>query len=228
MCGRTSLFVPQPVLEERFGATVIADGGYIPRYNITPGDGLEVITSAEPTEIDRYHWGLLPHWADEIDDGFINARSESAHEKPAFKDAWKSRPCLVLTSGFYEWQGHNGSPKQPFRIYREDDPAFSMAGLWETTEVESETIHSVTILTTEANELIEPIHDRMPVILEKEDEQQWLRGDPADRHSLCEPTEDQFLDAYPISTTVNNPQNDDPDIILPAETKQSGLDTFQD
>ena len=116
MCGRNALFANQQELEDRFGATVVTDGGYTPRYNIAPGQPTEIITNEAPDEIDQYHWGLIPHWVDEPEDGFINARSETADEKRAFRNAWESRPCLVLSSGFYEWQKQNGGPKQPYRI----------------------------------------------------------------------------------------------------------------
>jgi putative SOS response-associated peptidase YedK len=100
MCGRNSLFIGQSDLEARFDAEVVADGGYTPRYNIAPGDDLEVITNEAADNIDQYYWGLIPFWADEPEEGIINARSETADEKRVFETAWKSRPCLVLSSGF--------------------------------------------------------------------------------------------------------------------------------
>jgi len=140
MCGRNSLFVDQADLEARFDAEVVTDGGYTPRYNIAPGDDLHIITNEAPGEIDAYHWGLIPLWADEPEEGIINARSEKADEKRVFERAWESCPCLVPSSGFYEWKAPNGGAKQPYRIYREDDPAFAMAGLWDVWEGEDETI----------------------------------------------------------------------------------------
>jgi putative SOS response-associated peptidase YedK len=131
MCGRNSLFIDQADLEARFDAEVVTDGGYTPRYNIAPGDDLHIITNEAPDEIDAYHWGPIPFWADEPEEGIINARSETADEKRVFEQAWESRPCLVLSSGFYEWKSPNGGSKQPYRIYREDDPAFAMAVLWD-------------------------------------------------------------------------------------------------
>ncbi len=129
MCGRTALFIQQQNLKDRFDANIVADGGYTPRYNIAPGEPLEVITNEATDEIDQYHWGLVPFWADEPEEGIINVRSETASEKRVFADAWESRPCLVLSSGFYEWQKQNSGPKQPYRVYREDSSAFAMAGL---------------------------------------------------------------------------------------------------
>jgi putative SOS response-associated peptidase YedK len=227
MCGRTSLFIPLEDLEDRFDARVVADGGYQPRFNIAPGDPLEVITNAAPDAIDRYTWGLVPHWMDDPDEGFINARAETAHEKPSFQDAWRQRPCLVLSSGFYEWQQQNGGPKQPYRIYREDNTAFAIAGLWE--EWHSDTgnrVQTVTVLTTEPNEVMASIHDRMPVVLPQDDETRWLTAEPDERQDLCQPYPDDDLTAYPIATTVNNPSNDDARIIEPLDTEQSDLDGF--
>ena len=226
MCGRNSLFPPAIELENRFDATLATDIEYAPRFNIAPGSHLETITNEEPDQIDQLHWGFLPHWADETDDGFINARSETAHEKPAFRDAWAERPCLVLTSGFYEWQSPNGGPKQPFRIYHAEQPAFAMAGLWQETTVGDEPIQSVTILTTQPNDLIDPIHDRMPVILPPETEQDWLTTGPDERRELCRPYPYDDLDAYEISTRINNPTNDDATVIEPAEQTQSDITEF--
>ncbi|WP_335998769.1 SOS response-associated peptidase [Halorientalis halophila] len=230
MCGRTSLFVDRDDLERRFDARIVADGGYEPRYNIAPGDGLEVIANDDAGEIRRFHWGLIPSWADEPETGMINARSETASEKPAFQKAWESRPCLVLSSGFYEWQARNGGPKRPYRIHREDDPAFAMAGLWEVWEgdgeSEDETVSCVTILTTDPNELLAPIHDRMPVVLPANEESEWLEAGPDEREELCRPYPDDDLAAYEISTRVNNPGNDDPGVIEPLGHEQSGLGEF--
>lgn len=226
MCGRNSLFIEQGDLEARFDAEVIGDGGYTPRYNIAPGDKLEVITNEATDEIDRYHWGLIPDWADEPEEGIINARSETAAEKRVFEKAWESRPCLVLSSGFYEWQKQNGGPKRPYRIYREDGPAFAMAGLWEVWNGDDGAVPCVTILTTEPNELMQSIHDRMPVVLPQDAESEWLSVGPDTRQELCRPYPTDDLDADEISTRVNNPGNDDPQVIEPLDHEQSGLGEF--
>ncbi len=125
MCGRTSLHIEQAELENRFDAELVTDGGYTPRYNIAPGDNLAVITNETTAEITEFHWGLIPSWADTPSDGMINARAETASEKSAFANAWESRPCLVLSTGFYEWQSTNSGSKRPYRVYRENDPAFA-------------------------------------------------------------------------------------------------------
>lgn len=228
MCGRTSLFPPQIELETRFDASIAKGIEYRPRYNISPGSDLEVITNEASDTIDYHHWGLLPDWADEMNDGLINARSETANEKPAFRDAWAERPCLVLTSGFYEWQSVTGGEKQPFRIYKNDQSAFAMAGLWGEKVIDSESVRSVTILTTEPNEVVAPIHDRMPVVLPNDEEDTWLESDPVERRALCRPYPDGDLDAYPVGTRVNNPSNDDATIIeeVDASGGQAGLGEF--
>lgn len=226
MCGRNSLFVEQNQLEQRFNAEVATDGGYKPRYNIAPGETLHVITNQSPNEITRFHWGFIPKWTDEPGDGIINARSETADDKRVFKEAWESRPCLVLSSGFYEWKSANGGSKRPYRVYREEGPLFAMAGLWDTWEGESETMSCVTILTTDPNNLMRPIHDRMPVVLPEHAEETWLSGDTDTRKELCQPYPNDDLTAYEISTEVNNPANNDPSIIEPLSHEQSGLSEF--
>ena len=174
----------------------------------------------------------------------LDARAETAAEKPAFADAWESRPCLVLSSGFYEWKETSRGPKQPYRVYREDsegrspsgsrpragdDVAFAMAGIhqrWEPDESDGNSLDTVTILTTEPNAVIEPLHHRMAVVLPADEEETWLTAGPDERAELCRPYPDDDLDAYPISTAVNDPSNDSPGIIEPDETEQSGLGEF--
>ena len=226
MCGRTSLFAAREDLERQFDARMVADGGYRPRYNIAPGDPLEVVTNRATDEIDRYRWGLVPFWADEPEEGLVNARSETVAEKRVFRDAWESRPCLVLSSGFYEWRERDGGPKRPYRIYRDDAPAFAMAGLWDVWEGDGRELPCVTILTTEPNDLLRSIHDRMPVVLPDGDEGTWLAAGPDERAELCRPYPADDLDAYEISTRVNDPGNDGPSVIEPLEHEQAGLDEF--
>ncbi len=225
MCGRTSLFADQQVLEDRFDATVGADE-YTPQYNIAPGDDLEVIAHDAPETIAQYHWGFVPDWTEDPNDGLINARSETAAEKSTFAEAWATRPCLVLSSGFYEWQSRPTGTKQPYRVHRKDTPVFAMAGLWEPCTIAGTQTRCVTILTTTANELMAPLHDRMPVVLAPTEERTWLTGDQAQRAALCRPYPKDDLTAYEISQQVNSPTNDNPEIIAPIEHAQSGLDEF--
>ena len=204
MCGRTSLFIDPADLETRFDAEIVADGGYTPRYNIAPGDDLHIITNEAPNEIDRYHWGLIPFWADEPEEGIINVRSETADEKSVFDPAWESRPCLVLSSGFYEWQASNGGPKQPYRIHRGDDPAFALAGLWNVREGNDETISCVAIVKTEPNDVLQPIHADAghPATGCRSD---LLAAAPDTPKDLCQPYPKDDLEAYEISTRVKTP-----------------------
>ncbi|MFB6127893.1 MAG: SOS response-associated peptidase [Halolamina sp.] len=217
MCGRNSLFVPQDDLERRFDASIVAGGGYTPRYNVSPGDGLEVITAEAPEEIDRYRWGVVPPWANEPEEGLVNARAETAPEKQLFRDAWASHPCLVLSSGFYEWRQCDHGPNRPFRIYRNGDPLFAMAGLWDVWEHDGERTRCVTVLTTDATDPVASIHDRMPVVLPADAEREWLHGDPATRAALCRPYPDDDLAVYEVSTRVNDPVNDDPAVVEPLD-----------
>ncbi|MFB6120524.1 MAG: SOS response-associated peptidase [Halobacteriaceae archaeon] len=220
MCGRNALFLDRRTLEARFDAELVVDGGYTPRYNVAPGDRLEVVTNEAPGEIDRFHWGLIPEWADAPTARHFNARAESVAEKPLFERASASRPCLVLSSGFYEWDDAN----RPHRIYREDG-AFAMAGLWRVWRGDDGLVACVTVLTTEANETMRPIHDRMPVVLPPDAESEWLTADPGVRSDLCRPFSGD-LTVDPISTRVNDTANDDPNIIEPLGHEQTGLGEF--
>jgi putative SOS response-associated peptidase YedK len=245
MCGRTSLFLPQAVVESRFDAS--AREPIEPRYNIAPFDDLPVITNEEPEVIDQFQWGFLPAWADGPDDTYrpINARAETAAEKPMFRDAFEARRCLVLADGFYEWQDQAHGPSQPYRVQREDEQPFAMAGLWSRWSENGDTIDTVTIITTDANEAIEPIHDRMPVILPESTERDWIeaggegeangegeaywQGEGADAGDILQPYPEDDLSIYPISRAVNDPKNDSAAVIEPVEpdtSSQAGLDEF--
>lgn len=244
MCGRLSLFAPPSVLEARFDATFL--GSYTPRYNVAPTDSLAAIRDDSPETIDALTWGLVPHWADDPSIGtrLINARAETLSEKPSFRDAYENRRCsrersereldtpkggrcLILSDGFYEWK-EDGGRKQPYRICRPDDEPFAMAGLWERWEGNGEVRETATIVTTEPNDVVAPLHDRMAAILPEREERRWLHGDPVERESLLSPYEGD-LRAYPISTRVNDPGNDGPSIIEEVEPEggtQSGLGDF--
>lgn len=230
MCGRYSLFTPQSDLEDRFGVTF--DFAFEPRYNAAPGQSLPVITDQDREHIHRLEWGLIPSWAESRTERHINARSETVAEKSAFADAYESRRCLVLADGFYEWV-ETGNGKQPYRVAFEDDRPFAMAGLWErwtpetqqsglgefgvdTDGAEAETggpIEAFTILTTEPNEVVEPLHHRMAVVLDREEESTWLDGG----NVAFDPAPSEPFRSYPVSTAVNNPANDRPELIQPVE-----------
>ena len=228
MCGRTSLFTPQPEIEARFDAE--AEAPIRPRYNIAPSDELVTVHGSAPETLTFDEWGFVPHWMDEFEGSYrpINARAETIDEKPMFRDAFGERHCLVVADGFYEWQGDRGG-KQPYRIALEDDQLFAMAGIWDTWENNGATRTSVAIVTTDANERLESIHDRMPVVLEREDEARWLEPTAVDdAKSLLDPYDGEDLRAYPISTAVNDPSNDAPAIVeeVGGGSGQTGLEDF--
>ncbi|MFB6267634.1 MAG: SOS response-associated peptidase [Halodesulfurarchaeum sp.] len=236
MCGRTSLFLPQAVVESRFDATY--EGSLPSRYNIAPFDDLAVITGDAPDTIDLLEWGFLPSWADtpERTHRPINARSETARESPMFRDAFEERHCLVLVDGFYEWQDRERGGSQPYRIEKPDEEPFALAGLWEHWEdggeddADVQALDTVTILTTDANDLLEPIHDRMPVVLPPDREREWLAGNGGTAEDLLDPYTGGDLEAFPVSRAVNDPANDSQAVIEPVEPDQeetqAGLDDF--
>jgi len=218
MCGRFTLRAPASVVAEQFG--LFDAPPFTPRFNVAPTQPVAVVRcspeEAEPRrELAWLRWGLIPSWAKDaaIGNRLINARSETAAEKPAYRAAFRRRRCLVVADGFYEWQ-RTGRAKQPHFIHLRDDRPFAFAGLWETWEGPEEgPIESCTLLTTEPNELIEPIHNRMPVILATEDYERWL--DPAVQQPnelvpLLRPYPADQMAAYPVSTYVNSPSRDDP------------------
>jgi putative SOS response-associated peptidase YedK len=167
--------------------------------------------------------GLIPHWADDPKIGYrmINARAEPAAEKPAFRSAFRSRRCLVAANGFYEWQKRDGQ-KQPFYIRLKDSAAFAFTGLWEKWESpESKAVETCAILTTDANEVVRPIHDRMPVIIGPNDFDRWLdpdQKDPAKVEGLLRPYPVEAMLAYPVSRLVNDPKHEDHACLEPQET----------
>lgn len=229
MCGRTSLFTPQPEIERRFDAEF--DHDYEPRYNIAPGDSLDVIHTEDSETITADTWGFVPEWADSMDEGPrpINARAETVAENDLFRSAFENRRALVIADGYYEWAGNRGR-KQPYRIARTDEAPFAMAGLWSKWSHNGETVSTVTIITTEPNDTVSSIHDRMPVILEPTAESRWLGGETAaERRKLLQPYAGPDLEPHQISTIVNDPANDSPAVIDPVGggKGQTGLGDFE-
>ena len=227
MCGRTSLFVPQSVVEERFDAT--ATEPITPRYNTAPGDELATVRNDATDEINLLGWGLVPSWVDDPADSPrpINARAETIIEKPMFREAFEERRCLVLADGFYEWTGRRGS-KQPYRVTRRGDQPFAFAGLWETWGGGDDYRETVTIITTDANEVVADVHDRMPVMLDRPEERTWLSAtDEAELLSVLDPYPADELRMYPVSKRVNDPSNDSPDVIEAVDIgEQADFDEF--
>jgi putative SOS response-associated peptidase YedK len=217
MCGRYSFAVIDELIEERFGVRV-RTAIYKARYNCAPGQNLAVITSHAPQELSFFHWGLVPFWAKEKKIGYsmINAKSETISEKPSYRAAFQSRRCLVPADGFFEWM--KDPERTPYRIMMKDGQPFSLAGIWDRWAPQGEEpLYSFSIVTTQANELMKGIHDRMPVILRKEDEKFWLSDMPGDQlRDLLRPYPPENMKAYRISKLVNSPRNDSAEIFSPA------------
>lgn len=215
MCGRYALHTTDE-LEERYRVEV--NEAIRPNYNAAPSQTMPVVTN-EGLELMR--WGLIPRWAKDEKIGYklINARSETVFEKPMWKGIVKRNRCLVPANGFYEWQ-KRGSGKQPFYIHYPDERIFSFAGIWETWLHEGTEWHTYTILTTAPNKEMEPIHDRMPVILHSEDEAQWLAADTEEEiNVLLAPLENGALETYEVSPMANTVRVNDVTLIGPMNPK---------
>jgi putative SOS response-associated peptidase YedK len=215
MCGRFTLRTPAADLAEIFRALDPPD--IRPRYNIAPTQAILAVklNEEQQREFDLLHWGLVPSWADDpkIGNRMINCQGETARTKPSFRSAFKTRRCLIVADGFYEWKVE-GKAKQPLLIGRRDGGPFAFAGLWERWSKGETTLKSCTIITTEPNELMQSIHNRMPVILSPQAYDQWLTGDPEEAEQLLRPCSPVEFHAVPVSTKVNNPRNDSPDCIV--------------
>jgi len=220
MCGRFTLTQPASVVAERFGVQ-FALFEFAPRYNIAPSQPVAVVMQNGERRLEACQWGLVPFWAKEPEIGnrLINARAETLAEKPAFKYSLARRRCLIPADGFFEWR-KEGNRRTPVYILRRDGGLFAFAGLWdEWQSPDGSPLRTCTIITTEPNALIAPIHNRMPVILHPENEALWLdtsQREPTRLLSLLKPYPTEELEAYAVSTHVNNPNNDDPLCIQPA------------
>ena len=202
---------PSKELAEMFGYTNLLD--YEPRYNIAPTqEVLAVRAAGQGRELTRLRWGLVPSWAEDkkIASSLINARGDTVATKPAFRAAFKARRCLVLADGFYEWK-KDGATKQPHHITMQNGQPFAFAGLWERWDRNGEAIESCAIITTEPNELMAPIHNRMPAILDQRDYAWWLSptSDTALLQELIRPFPAERMAAVLVSTVVNSVRNDD-------------------
>ncbi|SFG78818.1 Putative SOS response-associated peptidase YedK [Halopelagius inordinatus] len=234
MCGRYSLFTPTDELASRFDAEPAQS--FERRYNCAPGQELPVITDDAPGEFRLQKWGLVPEWADDRSVGrnLINARAETVRDKPSFREAFERRRCLVVADGFYEWAVRDGE-KRPYRVAFEDDRPFAMAGLWERwrpdgtqtglnqfsaggrPDAEPDVLETFTVITTEPNDVVADLHDRMAVVLAPDEESTWLDGDSDEAASLLDTHPGSEMHAYPVSTRVNDPTNDGPDLVEPLE-----------
>ena len=233
MCGRFTLTSPVDQIASLFGVDELPEEVHA-RYNIAPTQPVLALRRGEGGEGAReavmLRWGLVPFWAKDrkIGNRLINARSETVHEKNAFKGAFAKRRCLIAADGFYEWRKEEGpskkGKKQPYRIRRADGAPFAFAGLWERWSPKGaeggeggEVVESCTILTTAPNALVAPLHDRMPVILAQEEFELWLDAQAGreELRPLMDPFPGDEMEAYPVSTQVNSPGNEEPGCIAP-------------
>jgi putative SOS response-associated peptidase YedK len=222
MCGRFTLTVDPLDLQEAFPDTTFPPK-YAPRFNVAPTQPVLAIANDGKNRADFFVWGLIPSWAKDpsIGSRLINARAETLAEKPSFRGGYKYKRCLILADGFYEWKSIPGQKgKIPHFIFLKSRKPFAFAGLWdEWHSHEGGSFRSTTIVTTEPNELMASIHNRMPVILEAEDYATWL--DPAPQppsalQHLLRPFPADKMSAYPVGTLVNSPANDRPELVVPA------------
>ncbi len=224
MCGRFSLGLVYG-FSTRFGVPEMPE--LKPRYNVAPFQQTPVIVGGEAKSVKWMRWGLVPHWAkgEEFGLKLINVRSESAMEKPMFKTLLNRQRCLVPATGFYEWQ-KQATRKRPYHIRVKDQEYFAMAGIFDTWSKEGKDLLTFSILTTAANEAISPVHDRMPVILRREKEGEWVSKEVLSADTLSEifqPLPASSIDAYPVSDMVNDPRADHPDMVVPQRMHQATL-----
>ncbi|MFA4132608.1 MULTISPECIES: SOS response-associated peptidase [unclassified Brevibacillus] len=218
MCGRFTLVTNLELWNARFQIEVIPFDMQ-PRYNIAPGQLIPAIISDQgKRRIGQLKWGLVPFWSKDEKVGYkmINAKSETLREKPAFKNLFARKRCIIPADGFYEWK-KVGKEKRPMRIMMKTGEPFAFAGLYDTwTSPEGDKLHSCTIITTKPNEVVADIHDRMPVILNEQDEAIWLDREKFDAdllQSLLVPYDHEEMKAYPVPAMVGSPKNDIPECI---------------
>ena len=227
MCGRYTLTADAESIQMAFQLDSV-DGLGLPRYNIAPTQQVAVISNREPQSLSFMKWGLVPSWAKDpkIGNRMINARSETAAEKPSFRSAFKGRRCLIPADGYYEW-ARQGKRKTPMYIKHAQREVFAFAGLWESwKQPDGDWLNTCAILTTDANERIRDIHHRMTVILEPQDYALWLAPRPLERDEwlplMAGPLPDQ-LEFYQVSTEVNRPINDNATLIEPVNAAENTL-----
>jgi putative SOS response-associated peptidase YedK len=232
MCGRFQQTTPPEEVAERFGASAgsaaaLRAAGWRPRWNVSPGTDVVALRADEPggRALVRLRWGLVPRWAKDAKIGqrLVNARAETAAEKPAFRDALKRRRCLLPADGFYEWTS-TGGPRLPWRARLEDGLPFALAGLWERwrdpADAEAPALETCTILTTEANARVAPVHTRMPVVVAPADWPIWLAPgapEPGALGRILAPGDRTALVLVRVSDHVNDPRHEGASCALPLD-----------
>ena len=220
MCGRYKIVTDAQALFDAFQVQAEMDAAKLARYNVAPATDQLVILSEHGHRVARWHrWGLIPHWAKDPTIGYktINARGEGIAAKPAFRAAFRQRRCLVPATGFYEWKAEGGG-KQPYLIRLRNGGLFAFGGLWESWNSPEGELRSFTIITTEPNELMARIHDRMPAIIPRAQYARWLDPelrDPAAIQPLIAPYPAAELQAIPVGRGINNARNQGPELIEP-------------
>jgi putative SOS response-associated peptidase YedK len=234
MCGRFVQVSSPDLLVERFNVHEVATPWHEPSYNVAPRATVYAVRDRAVDDgrrryLSELRWGLVPSWAKDpkTGDRMINARAESLADKPAYQRAFQKHRCLVPADGFYEWQ-RRGRRKQPMFIHRRDGEPMAFAGLWaawrDPQQEADEWLRSCAIVTTDANETIAPLHDRMPVVLEERDWGHWLDPTATDFDALARmlvPTSNDMLLAYPVGSAVNSADNDGPELVKRVELEPS-------
>lgn len=214
MCGRFALYSDPFTLARRFQTDALQ--GLAPHYNVAPSQNIPIVRAANGVrQFSLARWGLVPHWAKDIKIGYstFNARAETVAEKPAFRTAFRQKRCLIPADGFYEWQAiPDAKTKQPWFIALQNREPLAFAGLWARWQnAGGAALESCTIIVTTANQIMKPIHERMPVIVAPDDWNAWLEPDTKDTRalrSLLKPYPPEDMAVWPVSTLVNNPRND--------------------
>ena len=223
MCGRFTITVTmdelKDYLKDYYDIDEMKSDLVVPRYNVAPGqDVISVINDGNINRVGLFKWGFVPSFAKDEKIGYsmINAKSETLHEKPSYRPSFEHKRCVILANGFYEWKKEN-KEKIPMRILMKDQSIFPIAGLWSTfIRIDGTKLHTCTIVTTEANDLVSQIHDRMPVILTEEARKSWLDPKITDYRLLTpilKPFEPDLMFSYPVSPKVNKSTYDESDCI---------------
>jgi putative SOS response-associated peptidase YedK len=217
MCGRFTLKSPGRIKFDRADRSSLPP--LVPRYNIAPSQNvLSIVQRGIEREAVLIQWGLIPSWSKEAKE-FINARSETLDEKPSFNESFQKRRCLIPADGFFEWDQKSGRLKQPYYFQMKDETPFAFAGIWDEWRGTENPITSCAIITTTANELLAPIHKRMPVILPSESYDTWLNGDsePQKLRNLLTPFPASEMMSHAVGYGVNHPKNDDEHLLRSVE-----------
>ena len=218
MCGRFTITVTmdelRDYLSEYYDIQDVKSDFEVPRYNVAPGqEVISIINDGSKNRVGLLKWGFIPPFTKDEKNSYstINAKAETLHEKPSFKGSFEHKRCIILADGFYEWK-RDKDQKQPLRVLMKDKKIFPIAGLWSTyTKSDGSKLYTTTIITTQANELMTDIHDRMPVILSEDNKKKWLDPHVSDLDqlkSMLKPYASSFMYAYPVSDIVNNSKND--------------------